>query len=125
MGRMADALAKMRTPEVMAAKAEMMESILSLAPAPKPNAGKLTAQVFQEPFFKNLKGEGMIFKIPFWSDYHTKYFIGGKKGVGTGRPIVHACLLIGCVGYTLEYLSHLQYLGHGRKHAHADGEAAH
>jgi hypothetical protein len=66
-------------------------------------AGAPTAQVFSEPFFKVLKGEGTLGKMAWFADYHKAHFVKG-----TGRPLVHVCLMIGAIGYAIEYTYHLQ-----------------
>lgn len=97
----------------------MMEQIKSLSATAAADAPKSTAAVFSEPFFLTLKGESMLGKMAWFQNYHKAHFVGG-----TGRPLVHACLLIGTIGYTIEYVYHLQYQRHGVRDAHGHGDHA-
>lgn len=91
-----------------------MEQIKSLAATSVEGGAKSSAAVFSEPFFQTLKGEGVLGKMGWFQSYHKAHFVGG-----TGRPLVHVCLLIGAIGYTMEYAYHLQYQRHGVRDAHA------
>lgn len=97
-----------------------MEQIKSLSASSSSTAATSTAAVFSEPFFQTLKGEGTLGKMGWFQNYHKTHFVGG-----TGRPLVHVCLLLGVVGYTMEYVFHLQYQRHGVRDAHGHGHGEH
>eukprot|EP00967_Tisochrysis_lutea_P079126 scaffold108084_cov29-Tisochrysis_lutea.AAC.8 len=54
------------------------------------------------PYMKVLKGDTFLMRMPFWQNY-KKYF-----DKGSFRPVVHAMLVIGVVGYTLDFFQHLR-----------------
>lgn len=114
MGRVADTLAKIRTPEKLEAAAKALEQIKALSSSgPSAAAGAPTAQVFHEPFFQTLKGQGQLGQMGWFQNYHAKYFVPGRLG-----PLTHLCLFLGVVGYAMDYTFHLQYERHGVRDAH-------
>jgi len=95
-----------------ASAARMSQLISSSTPAAA-DASAASAQVFQEPFFKILKGNGPLSNFTWFRNYHSKYIVTGRLW-----PLTQVCLFLGCLGYSMEYAYHLQYERHGVRDSH-------
>lgn len=85
------------------AQASQMAKMTQAGSAAAADASAQSAQVFKEPFFKVLKGEGPLSNYAWFRNYHAKYFVPGRLA-----PLTHICLFLGCLGYSMEYAYHLQ-----------------
>lgn len=54
------------------------------------------------PYMQVLKGDTWLMRMPFWQNYKRHF------DKGSFRPVMHAMLVIGVVGYTLDYFQHLR-----------------
>jgi hypothetical protein len=54
------------------------------------------------PYMQVLKGDTWFMRMPFWQKYKRHFDKGSFK------PVMHAMLLVGIVGYTLDFFVHLR-----------------